>query len=251
MKNDQSKTIVEKAFWNSWGKLKSGMSPDGKQPQDELNLADSSRRGDKEYSARIIQQQDEESRKENLKLFVMIVAGILAICLIVYLLSLIDMKTEVTTARSDDNRHESASQPTEMTAEMIEASIQEGMAKGGFTTKEAYFSSELTKQSNEVDKELVEFSKRIRKVNPKMNITSLVIAKKMEQFKKDKSINGFGIEVVGPRDGESDDVKLISHLNGKTSSVEFYAEDGKVVAHFKDYPPNYCAETKGAAVCGS
>jgi hypothetical protein len=246
MPEDQNKTLVEKAFWRSWGKLETNAAKkDGRFETDEP-----SRRNDKEYTARLAQLEAEAARKENFKLLVMIVVGILAICLIVYLLSLVNMKPEATTTSSGEISQQSASQPTAESAESIEASIQEEMTKGGFSSREAYFSSELTKQSKEVDSNLTEFSQKIKAVTPKMNVTSLVIASKMDQIAKDKTMSGFGIEVVGARGTESDDVKLISHLKGMTSSVEFFAEGGRIVAHFKDYPPSYCAETKGEAVCG-
>jgi hypothetical protein len=251
MDKNQNKILAEKAFWNVWGSLESNSAKNGSQKAGGLDMVEHIRRDDKEYAARIAQQQAEAQRKENLKLMAMIVAGLLAICLIVFLLGLIDMKSETSSTASGGNTQQSAAQLKEETPEMIQASIEEEVIKGGFASKEAYFSSELTKQSNDVDKDLVEFSKKIKSVNPKMNITSLVIAGKLEQLTDDKIINGFGIELVSPRDGESDNVSLISHLKGMTSSVEFFAEGGRVVAHFKDYPASYCAGTKGAAVCGS
>ena len=246
MPEDQNKTLVEKAFWRSWGKLETNAAKkDGR-----FETGEPSRRSDKEYTAKLAQLEAEAARKENLKLLVMIVVGILAICLIVYLLSLVNMKPKATIASSGDSSQQSASQPAAESAESIEASVKEEMAKGGFSSKEAYFSSVLTKQSNEAGSSLTEFSKKIQSVTQKMNVTSLVIAGKLEQISKDKTMSGFGIEVEGARGTESDDVKLVSHLNGMTSSVEFFAEGGRIVAHFKDYPPSYCAETKGAAVCG-
>jgi hypothetical protein len=246
---EQNKVVAENTFWNGWLALKSNVANNAGK-NDDQHEHEPIRRMANEYADRVAQHQAEASRKENLKLIAMVVTGILAICLIVFLLSLINVEPDASTAKNGDSSQKSTSLSKEEEAEKIETSIKEDMAKGGFTTKEAYFSSELTKQSNDVGKELVEFSKRIKSVSPKMNITSLVIAKKMDQFKKDKTINGFGIELVEMGD-ESDDVKLISHLNGMTSPVEFYAEDGRVVAHFKNYPPSYCAGTKGAAVCGS
>jgi preprotein translocase subunit Sss1 len=244
MAEDQNKIHVEKAFWRSWGKVEKSLAKNR-----ALLETDEPARNDKEYVARLARLEADATRKENIKLLVMIVVGILAIGLTVYLLSLINIKPEATTASSGGNSQQSASQPAE-SPESIEASIQEEMSKGGFSSKEAYFSSELIKQTNEVDSNLTVFSKKIKLVTPKMNITSLVIASKLDQLSKDKIMRGFGIEVVGARGAESDDVKLISHLKGMTSSVEFFAEGGRVVAHFKDYPPSYCAGTKGAAVCG-
>jgi hypothetical protein len=247
MPENQDKNLVEWTFWNSWGKLESKKGNNGK----ASITTESSHQDDKEYAARVAKLQAEASRKENLKLLVAVVVGILAVCLIVYLLGLIDIKPEESTPVVDSNSEQTAGQPKEETPEEIEAAIQEELKKGGFSSKEAYFSAELTKQSHDVGKTLTEFSKKMKSISPKMNITSLVIASKMERLSKDKTINGFGIEIIGPRDGESDEVKLVSHLKGKTSPVEFFAEGGRVVAHFKDYPASYCKETKGAAVCGN
>ncbi len=211
MSKDQNKNLAEKAFWNIWGNLESNAINNPSQNEGRLKIVDPIRQDDKEYAARIAQQQADESRKEKLNLMAMVVVGFLAICLIVYLLGLIDMKPETSSAVSGGNNLQSAGQSKEDASEIIEASIEEEVIKGGFSNKEAYFSSELTKQSNDVGNDLIEFSKKIKSVNPKMNITSLVIAGKMDQLTKDKIINGFGIEMVGPRDDESDNVSLISH----------------------------------------
>lgn len=242
----ENKQSAEKDFWNSWGALESNAKDKDRFGSDEPN-----RRDDKEYTARLAKLEAEANRQENLKLIAMIVAGFLAICLIVYLLSLVDMKSDATTAASGSSNQQPSAQANAEIAEKNAADIEKDMAKGGFTSKEAYFSSVLAKQSEDVGTDLTEFSKKIKTVSEKMNVTSLVIASKMDQITKDKTLGGFGIEVVGDRGTESDDVSLISHLNGMTSSVEFFAEGGRIVAHFKDYPPSYCAEAKGAAVCGS
>jgi hypothetical protein len=249
MPDDQNKKIVEMAFWKSWGTLESNAANNAGQNERKPKMAEPIWQDDKEYTARVAQQLAEARRKENIKLMAMMVIGFLAIYLIVFLLGLIDLKSKAPSA-SGGNSQQSEAQSKEETPEMIQASIEEEMIKGGFSSKEAYFSSELTKQSNDVSTDLTEFSKKIQSVTPKMNVTSLVIAGKMEQLTKDKTFNGFGIEVVGSEDGESDNVSLVSHLKGMTSSVEFFAEGGRIVAHFKDYPASYCAGTKGAAVCG-
>ncbi len=249
MAEEQNKVLAEKAFWNNWVTLASNGPNNTDQNEDNISMAHSLRPNAKEYAAKVAQLQAAERRKENLKLMAIMAFGFLAICLIVFLLGLIDVKSDLSPTASGDNSQKSAAQAKEDPAE-IEASVQEEMKKGGFTNKEAYFSAELAKQSLDVGDELVEFSKKIKTSTSKMNITGLVIAKKMDQITQLKTINGFGVELVKLGD-ESDDVRLISHLKGMTSSVEFFAEDGRVVAHFKDYPPSYCAGTKGAAVCGS
>jgi hypothetical protein len=249
MAEEQNKVLAEKVFWNNWVTLASNAPSNANQNEDNISMAHSLRPNAKEYAAKVAQQQAAERRKDNLKLMAMLVFGFLAICLIIFLLGLIDLKPDLSYTASSDNSQKSAAAAKEDAAE-IEASIQEEMKKGSFTSKEAYFSAELAKQSLDVGDDLVEFSKKIKSSTSKMNITGLVIAKKMDQITKLKTINGFGVELVKLGD-ESDDVKLISHLKGMTSSVEFFSEDGRVVAHFKDYPPSYCAGTKGAAVCGS
>lgn len=249
MSEEQNKAFAEKAFWNSWVTLLSNGSKNVSQNEKKFNMAHSPRSNAADYADRVAQQQAEERRKENFKLITMIVIGFLAICLLVYLLGLIHVKSELSSTASDGKSRQSAAQTKEDPAE-IEASIQEEMKKGGYTSRDDYFSAELAKQSLDVGDDLVEFSKRIKSATSKMNITGLVIAKKIDQIQRFKTINGFGVELVRMGD-ESDDVKLISHLKGMTSSVEFFAENGRVVAHFKDYPSSYCAGTKGAAVCGS
>jgi hypothetical protein len=250
MTKNQNKKLAEKAFWNSWSNFKSDGANKADQYKVKLRLVEPIRRDDKEYAARLAQQHAEERRKENLKLMAMLGVSAVAVYLVVFLLGLI-VKPEASSAASHAKSQQSAGESKEDTPEMIEASIQEEIAKGGFSSKEAYFSSELVKQSADVGDGLSEFSKKIMLVTPKMNVTSLVIAGKLDQITNDKTFNGFGIEVVGSIDGESDNVSLISHLKGMTSPVEFYAEGGRVVAHFKDYPESYCAGTKGTAVCGS
>jgi hypothetical protein len=249
MAQDQEKSLAEKTFWNSWGKFAPNESIYTDQNEGDLSTAHSSRLNAKEYAARVAQQQAVERRKDNLKLLAMMVFGFLVICLVVFLLGLFDGKSDLSATVANDNSQKSAAQVIEDPAE-IEASIQEEMIKGGFTSKDAYFSAELAKQSLDVGDDLVEFGKKINPFVSKMNITGLVIEKKMDQLTKLKAINGFGVELVKLGD-ESDDFKLISHLKGKTSSVEFFAEHGRIVAHFKDYPASYCAGTKGSAVCGS
>ncbi|HCW06668.1 MAG TPA: hypothetical protein DGG95_04800 [Cytophagales bacterium] len=246
---EQDKVLAEKAFWNSRVTLVTNGPNNAGKNENDLSMSDLNRLNAKEYAARIAQQQALERQKDNLKLLAMMALGFLAICLIVYLLGLVNVQSSSSPTASGDNIEKSATNAKEDAAE-IEASIQEEMKNGNFKSKEAYFSAELAKQSLDVDDELVEFSKKIMSTTSKMNITGLVVAKKMDQITKLKSLNGFGVELVKAGD-ESDDFKLISHLKGQTSSVEFFAEGGRVVAHFKDYPASYCAGTKGIAVCGS
>lgn len=246
MAEDQHKKIAEKSFWESWGKLGSNAVNNAGQKEDRLRAGEPNRRDALDYAAKIAQQQAAESRKDNLKLIGMVVAGFFAILLVVYLLGMINMKPEAESAGSSEISRSSVAQDTEMS----EAELEQVLEEGGFATKEAYYGSVLKKQSSDVGDDLNEFSKKIKTATPKMNVTALVIAKKMEQFTTNKVYKGFGIELAGQADSESDDVKLVSHLNSQTSSVEFFAEDGRIVAHFKDYPASYCASTNGAAVCG-
>jgi hypothetical protein len=250
MAEDQNKKIAEKSFWESWGKLGSNAANNAGQKEDMLRTGEPNRRDALDYAAKIVQQQAAESRKDNLKLAGIAVAGFFAIFLIVYLLGLINMKPEAVSAGSGETSQQSANQDAVQNTEMSEVELEQVLAEGGFATKEAYYGSVLKKQSSDIGDDLNEFSKKIKAATPKMNVTALVIAKKMEQFTKNKVYKGFGIELAGHADSESDNVKLISHLNGQTSPVEFFAEDGRIVAHFKDYPKSYCASTNGAAVCG-
>jgi hypothetical protein len=247
MTQQQNKVLAENTFWNSWDKLAANEPSNAGQNQDDLRTAHSNRLNAKEYADKIAHQQALERRKDNLKLMAMMVFGLFAICLVVFLLGLVDLKSDLSSTATDDTPQ---SAPPQETAAEIEASIQDEMKKGGFTSKDDYFSAELAKQSLNVGDDLVEFSHKIKSFIPNMNITGLVISKKMDQITKLKAINGFGVELVKLGE-ESDDFKLISHLKGMTSSVEFFAEDGRIVAHFKDYPASYCAGTKGTAVCGS
>lgn len=251
MSKNKNQILAEKEFWSSWGNLESNASKNSAQIEGKRTIPEPNRRDDKEFAARFAEHLAQERRKENLKLMAMMVVGVIAISLTLYLLGLIEIKKAPLSAAASGNSHSAEAVKKVETPEMIEASIEEEMAKGGFSTREAYFNSELTKQAHDVGMNLDEFSKNIKPLTPKMNITSLVIAGKIEQFSQYKTVNGFGIELVESKEDESDEVKLISHLKGMTSTVEFFAENGRVVAHFKDYPPSYCAGTKGAAVCGS
>jgi len=179
-----------------------------------------------------------------------VTTGLLVMGLILYLLGLIEINPAPSSASAEGVNQASEALLEQDPAE-VEAAIQEEMIKGGFTTKEAYFSSELTKQASDVSAELTEFGKKMKSIRPKFDVTGLVIEGKLGQLTKTQSLDGFGIEVVTKKEGESDEVSLISHLKGMTSSVKFYAEGGRIVAHFKDYPESYCTATKGAAVCGS
>lgn len=250
MSEEQNKVLSEKTFWDSWVSLVSNGHKNVNKNEPDFNVAHSVRMSASNYAAKIAQQQAKERRKENLKLITMLVFGFLTICLVLYLLGLIDVKPDLSSESSSRDSRQSTVQPKEEDPAEIETSIQEEMKNGGYTSRDDYFSSELAKQSLDVGDALVEFSKKIKSSSSKMNITGLVIAKKYDQIEKLKTVNGFGVELVRMGD-ESDDVKLISHLKGMTSSVEFYAEKGRVVAHFKDFPPSYCSKTNGAAVCGS
>lgn len=170
MNNNQSKNLAEKNFWNSWGTLTANVNKHAGKNHERQDIVESTRRSDKQYAATVAQQLAEERRKENLKLIAMVVVGILATGLIVYLLGLVDIKKETSTAAAGGSSPHSAKPSKEDIAEM-EASIEEEMVKGGFTSKEAYFSSELTKQATDVSKELKEFSKKIKAVSPKFNVT--------------------------------------------------------------------------------
>lgn len=245
MAKDQNKKVAENTFWKSWEALES--KGDNNTGQNEGSL---DRHEAMDYAERIAQQQALEKRKDNLKLLVAVAVGVLAVFVIVYVLGLIDIKPKVSNTGSGEVSQQPPSQSAAESSIMSADEIEQAMAKGGFATKEAYYGSVLKKQSADVGDGLDEFSKKIKSATPKLNITALVIAQKMEQLTKNKIYQGFGIELADHADSESDNVQLISHLNGQTSSVEFFAEDGRVVAHFKDYPPSYCASTNGAAVCG-